>query len=78
MAAGHCPDCNEWDGETIVRLIACTTTVNGLRATCRLDRRRYPAGRRVSNDDFATVNLQPDSFHGEWNHGTHPRDNQLL
>ena len=63
------------DYETIVRLIARTTTAKGLRVTCRLDRRRYPTGRKVSDDAFATVNLRPDTFHGEWNYSIHPRDN---
>ena len=34
------------DYETIVRLIASTTTAKGLTVTCRLDRRRYPVGHR--------------------------------
>ena len=45
------------DYETIVRLIAETTTAKGLKVTCRLDRRRYPAGRKVSDEEYATVNL---------------------
>jgi len=60
------------DYETIVRLIAKTTTAKGLRVTCRLDRRRYPVGRRVSDDEIATVNLVPQSFHGEWNYVIRP------
>ncbi|MEI8261941.1 MAG: ISAzo13 family transposase [Actinomycetes bacterium] len=63
------------DYETIVRLIARTTTAKGLRVTCRLDRRRYPTGRKVSDDAFATVNLRPDTFHGEWNYSIHPHKN---
>lgn len=55
------------DYETIVRLIATTTTAKGLNVTCRLDRRRYPVGRKVSNKEIATVNLRPHAFHGEWN-----------
>jgi len=34
------------DYETIVRLIAGTTTAKGLAVSCRLDRRKYPSGRR--------------------------------
>ena len=60
------------DYETIVGLIAKTTTAKGLRVTCRLDRRRYPVGRRVSDDEIATVNLVPQSFHGEWNYVIRP------
>ena len=63
------------DYETIVRLITRTSTAKGLRVTCRLDRRRYPTGRKVSDDDFATVNLRPDTFHGEWNYSIHPHKN---
>ena len=61
------------DYETIVRLIAKTTTAKGLKVTCRLDRRRYPVGRRISDDDLATINLTPHSFHGEWNYIIRPR-----
>jgi hypothetical protein len=60
------------DYETIVGLIANTTTAKGLTVRCRLDRRRYPAGRKVSDEDMATVNLTPQSFHGEWNYLIRP------
>ena len=63
------------DYETIVRLIANTTTAKGLTVRCRLDRRRYPAGRKVSDKEMATVNLTPQSFHGEWNYLIRPRTN---
>ena len=61
--------------ETIVRLIAATTTAKGLRVTCRLDRRRYPVGRKVSDDEIARVNLTPHTFHGEWNYLIRPHAN---
>jgi hypothetical protein len=61
------------DYETIVRLIAGTTTAKGLRVTCRLDRRRYPVGRKVPDKEFATINLTPNAFHGEWNYTIRPR-----
>ena len=63
------------DYETIVRLITKTTTAKGLKVTCRLDRRRYPVGRKVSDKEIATVNLAPDSFHGEWNYIIRPHTN---
>ena len=63
------------DYETIVRLIATTTTAKGLTVTCRLDRHRYPVGRKVSNHEIATVNLTPNAFHGEWNYLIRPRLN---
>jgi len=61
------------DYETIVRLIAGTTTAKGLKVTCRLDRRRYPVGRKITDEEFATVNLTPHKFHGEWNYSIRPR-----
>jgi len=61
------------DHETIVRLIAGTTTAKGLTVTCRLDRRKYPAGRRVNDHEMASVHLEPQPFHGEWNYVIHPK-----
>jgi hypothetical protein len=60
------------DYETIVHLIARTTTAKGLTVTCRLDRRKYATGRRVSNADMKTLNLERDSFHGDWNYRIRP------
>jgi hypothetical protein len=60
------------DYETIVQLIARTTTAKGLRVTCRLDRRRYPTGRKVSDAEIDSVRLVPDVFHGEWNYTIMP------
>jgi hypothetical protein len=56
------------DYETVVRLIAGTTTAKGLTVTCRLDRRKYAVGRKVTDTEFAHVNLRPHAFHGEWNY----------
>ena len=56
------------DYETVVRLIAGTTTAKGLKVTCRLDHRKYPVGRKITNEEFAQINLKPDKFHGEWNY----------
>jgi len=60
------------DYETIVRLIARTTTAKGLKVTCRLDRRRYPVGRKVTDAELAAVRLYPNAFHGEWNYSIRP------
>ena len=60
------------DYETVVRLIARTTTAKGLTVTCRLDRRRYPTGRQVSQAEMTRVNLEPNTFHGEWNYVIRP------
>ncbi len=60
------------DYETIVNLISRTTTVSGLTVTCRLDRRKYATGKRVSDEEMTHVNLQPAAFHGEWNYTIRP------
>ena len=60
------------DYETVVQLIAATTTATGLTVTCRLDRRKYPIGRKVTNEQFDQLNLKPDKFHGEWNYKIMP------
>jgi hypothetical protein len=62
------------DYETVVRLIAGTTTVKGLKVTCRLDHRKYPVGRKITDQEFAHVNLRPDNFHGEWNYTILPNN----
>jgi hypothetical protein len=61
------------DYETVVQLISNTTTAKGLSVTCRLDHRKYPTGQKISDDEFSMVNLNPQSFHGEWNYIIHPK-----
>jgi len=61
------------DYETVVRLIAGTTTAKGLKVTCRLDHHKYPVGRKIPDEEFARVNLTPEKFHGEWNYTIQPR-----
>ena len=60
------------DYETIVKLIARTTTAKGLKVTCRLDRRKYPTGRKVTDEEMQQVNLECHKFHGEWNYTIRP------
>ncbi len=57
----------------ILKLIAATTTEAGLTVQCQLDTNRYPAGRKLSDEEMATLSIQPDSFHGEWNYTILPR-----
>lgn len=62
------------DYETVIRLIAGTTTAKGLKVTCRLDRRKYPVGCKVSDEEIASINMKPAKFHGEWNYVIRPRE----
>jgi len=62
------------DYETIVKLISRTVTAKGLKVTCRLDRRKYPIGRKVTDEEMLLLNLQRHKrFHGEWNYTIRPR-----
>jgi len=60
------------DYETIVKLISKTTTAKGLKVICRLDRRKYPTGRKVSDEEMKRVNITPNPFHGNWNYVIRP------
>jgi len=60
------------DYETVINLIANTTTAKGLTVTCRLDRRKYPTGRKVSKTEMMQIKLKPNKFHGEWNYVISP------
>ncbi len=59
--------------ETIVNLIANTTTTSGLSIQCQLDTQKYPKGIKVSDEELASVNLERIDFHGEWNYTIGPR-----
>ena len=64
--------------ETVVNLIAATTTRTGLRVRSALDTGAYPAGLRVSDAEMATLHLARDAFHGEWNYTLIPRQHLML
>jgi len=54
--------------EVIVNLIGNTTTKTGLSIQADLDRRTYPTGIEVSEQDMRELNLEKSEFHGEWNY----------
>jgi transposase len=61
------------DYETIVNLISSTKTAGGLQVVCRLDRRNYATGIKVTDEEMSGVNLERNKFHGEWNYKINPR-----
>ena len=61
----------------ILKLIAATTTEAGLTVQCQLDTNSYLAGRKVSDEEMATLSILPDPFHGEWNYTIQPRAAQI-
>jgi len=58
--------------EVIVNLIAATTTRKGLKVQAQLDTNPYPKGVKVPDEEFATIRLTRDGFHGEWNYVISP------
>jgi hypothetical protein len=61
------------DTATIVQLIGHTTTTKGLTIKARLDERIYDKARKVTDEDFQKIALDPDPFHGEWNYKITPQ-----
>ena len=45
--------------QTVVKLIAATTTKTGLEVQCELDPSGYEKGRKVSDDEMQTIKLRP-------------------
>lgn len=58
--------------EAVVNRIRNTKTTTGLTIVAQLDERSYQKGRRVSDDDFAAINIERAPFHGEWNYMIRP------
>ena len=54
--------------EVIIKLIASTKTKKGLIVKSNLDKREYPKGVKISNEELSKVNIKRDNFHGEWNY----------
>jgi len=60
--------------ETVVQLIASTTTEAGLIVEAEADTNCYPIGIKVSDEQLQAVRLCRDPFHGEWNYTIRPRN----
>lgn len=52
----------------IVNLIGATKTHKGLSVKCVLDKGTYETGIKVSDEEFNSINITKDEFHGEWNY----------
>ena len=59
--------------ETVVNLIANTKTHTGLEVRATLDENEYIKGRKISDDDLASLNIRGDIFHPEWNYTLLPK-----
>jgi hypothetical protein len=52
----------------IVNLIGSTTTQKGLSIRCVLDEKIYEKGIGVTDEEFSTIHILNDAFHGDWNY----------
>ena len=52
----------------IINLIGSTTTAKGLSIRCVLDEKIYEKGIEVTDDEFASICVLNDDFHGDWNY----------
>jgi len=60
--------------QTVINLIAATTTEKGLEVYCELDENEYQKGRKVTDDEMAAINIKGHKFHPDWNYTISPRD----
>ena len=54
--------------QTVVNLIADTTTATGLRIKSKLDARSYPTGIKIRDDQLDAISIRRSRFHGDWNY----------
>ena len=58
--------------EVMIQLIAHPTTTSGLKVRAELDRNHYPTGEKVSNREWAHLQLTQAPLHGDWNYTIAP------
>jgi transposase len=61
----------------VLELISHTTTKSGLEVTAMADMNTYPTKIKVSDAEFAKLNIHRETFHGEWNYTIAPQQNAL-
>jgi transposase len=62
--------------QTIVQLIAATTTKTGLTVRSELDTNAYPKGIKVADAEINALNLHRHEFHGDWNYTIKSQSNR--
>lgn len=56
----------------VIELIAATTTKTGLTVRCELDDNSYPKATKISDAEMASLNIETDEWHPEWNYTIRP------
>lgn len=59
--------------QTIVNLIANTTTATGLTVRCELDSNSYAAKIKLTDQQKNSISITRHLFHGDWNYTLAPR-----
>ena len=59
--------------ETVVALIANTTTQTGLKVKAVANQMPYATGRKITDKEMRALAISRDGFHGEWNYVIKPR-----
>ena len=74
-----CHNTANWRGrplisrQVVVSLIGNTTTKDGLHIKAALDENTYAKGIKITDAELATLAIERDEFHGEWNYRLLPR-----
>ena len=65
---------SHWSGqplesyESIIKLIGSTTTKTGLKVKAKLDKRKYKAGKKISDEDFSMIRIVKNRTLPKWNY----------
>jgi len=68
-----------WQGEplvsyeTVVNLIASTTTKKGLHVKAKLDKKCYEKGKKISDEEMDKLNIEYSKVNPQWNYTIKPR-----
>ena len=74
-----CHITENWRGQpllsrmAVVELIAATSTEQGLTIQAEMDDGTYETGRKVTDEEMASLAIERCDFHGEWNYQLSPR-----
>ncbi len=60
--------------EAVVKFISGTKTKKGLRVKARLDKNKYAKGKKISDEDFESLQLKFHNKFPEWNYTIRPID----
>lgn len=59
--------------KVVINLIKSTSTETGLRVDCRLDKRKYKKGIKISDEELKKINIERHEFHPDWNYTIKPQ-----